>query len=145
MPIQTLQGVISASHNKTVSGLESVADCRCVVCGQTCSSWTCLEAHLKSVHDYYGFCYICMKGLQSRTGYIYHQNKHVDIIKCHICNKSFSSDYHLRRHMKVHSSYKDVVCEYCGKAYKERYNMTQHQKTCSAKYTYMTSLNDSNR
>ena len=106
----------------------------CTECGQMFANNALIEEHLKLVHAYYGFCYICLKGFRSKTGFKFHMKMHGDGIKCDVCGKGFQSGYHLRRHQLVHNKDKSQCCVYCRKSFKFKHDMLQYLQICKLQY-----------
>merc|ERR1712129_221676 len=47
---------------------------------------------------------------------------------CHICNKTFQSNYNKTRHMKTHSTAMPIECPKCGTHFKTKDNLSKHLK-----------------
>merc|ERR1712129_100067 len=47
---------------------------------------------------------------------------------CHICNKTFQSNYNKTRHMKTHSTAMPIECLKCGTRFKTKDNLSKHLK-----------------
>lgn len=50
------------------------------------------------------------------------------IYTCTVCNHSFTTLSHLKRHQKVHSESRDYICRICGNDYKYRKGLNRHLK-----------------
>lgn len=51
------------------------------------------------------------------------------VFKCSKCDKSFSCNAKLERHMRVHSGVKPYTCEYCGKSFAYSTSCRRHERT----------------
>ncbi|XP_027026756.2 zinc finger protein 180-like isoform X2 [Tachysurus fulvidraco] len=45
---------------------------------------------------------------------------------CSICDKSFTIEFNLLKHMKLHSGEKPFHCSHCGKTFTQLFNLTSH-------------------
>lgn len=52
-----------------------------------------------------------------------------DTLICHICQKTFSFQRMLNRHMKCHSEVKRHLCDYCGKGFNDTFDLKRHVRT----------------
>ena len=57
-------------------------------------------------------------------------------MKCHFCNKWFSEQAALQRHMEVHSANRPYSCPICGWRFKQMHNMKRHLLTHSGAKPY---------
>ncbi|XP_027034178.2 zinc finger protein 664-like [Tachysurus fulvidraco] len=48
---------------------------------------------------------------------------------CSICDKSFTIEFNLLKHMKVHSGEKPFHCSHCGKTFTQLFNLMSHLRT----------------
>lgn len=52
-------------------------------------------------------------------------NKHI----CRMCNKEFSLQRLLNRHLKCHSEVKRFLCTFCGKGFNDTFDLKRHTRT----------------
>lgn len=57
---------------------------------------------------------------------------------CTLCDKSFSYQRMLNRHMKCHSEVKRHRCEHCGKGFNDTFDLKRHVRT----HTGENNIND---
>ena len=50
------------------------------------------------------------------------------LYQCQQCSKCFKSNYHLRRHVKVHTGEKPFSCDLCEKSFAEKSDLTKHRR-----------------
>jgi KRAB domain-containing zinc finger protein len=79
----------------------------CHACGFVATTWTNLAAHVR-IH----------------TGHA-----GASPFPCSVCNKGFTSNWKLKRHMTVHTGEKPYKCNICGKRFSVKDNMRTHQIT----------------
>ena len=48
---------------------------------------------------------------------------------CRLCNKQFSLQRLLNRHMKCHSDTKRYLCTFCGKGFNDTFDLKRHTRT----------------
>ncbi|KAJ8311931.1 hypothetical protein KUTeg_010538 [Tegillarca granosa] len=91
--------------------------CTCVKCRADFESTHDLENHCKSVHSQHTHwvCHICGK----------------NPFKCEFCDKSFSQEPYLNKHLYIHMKDKPFKCKECGKQFASKSNYTIHEKTHS--------------
>ncbi|KAM4626695.1 zinc finger protein 148 isoform 2-T2 [Discoglossus pictus] len=61
------------------------------------------------------------------------------IPKCHICehcNAAFRTNYHLQRHVFIHTGEKPFHCDECGMRFIQKYHMERHKRTHSGEKPY---------
>ena len=56
--------------------------------------------------------------------------------QCHMCEKSFSEERDLIKHVKSHGVLKPYKCEFCGQSFSNRSRFTKHVKAHSKTNTY---------
>ncbi|XP_014020668.1 zinc finger protein 148 isoform X2 [Salmo salar] len=59
--------------------------------------------------------------------------------KCHVCvhcNAAFRTNYHLQRHVFIHTGEKPFRCEECGMRFIQKYHMERHRRTHSGEKPY---------
>lgn len=52
-----------------------------------------------------------------------------DLFTCHICQKAFTYQRMLNRHMKCHNDVKRHLCTYCGKGFNDTFDLKRHVRT----------------
>ncbi|XP_004683402.1 PREDICTED: putative transcription factor Ovo-like 1 [Condylura cristata] len=55
-----------------------------------------------------------------------------DVFSCHICQKAFTYQRMLNRHMKCHNDVKRHLCTYCGKGFNDTFDLKRHVRTHTA-------------
>nr|XP_008758360.2 putative transcription factor Ovo-like 1 isoform X1 [Rattus norvegicus] len=65
-----------------------------------------------------------------------------DLFTCHICQKSFTYQRMLNRHMKCHNDVKRHLCTYCGKGFNDTFDLKRHVRTHTGVRPYKCSLCD---
>eukprot|EP00079_Xenopus_tropicalis_P032397 XP_017946168.1 PREDICTED: zinc finger protein 148 isoform X2 [Xenopus tropicalis] len=61
------------------------------------------------------------------------------IPKCHVCehcNAAFRTNYHLQRHVFIHTGEKPFHCDECGMRFIQKYHMERHKRTHSGEKPY---------
>ena len=53
--------------------------------------------------------------------------------QCRLCNKVFSLQRLLNRHMKCHSDTKRYLCTFCGKGFNDTFDLKRHTRTHTGK------------
>ena len=53
--------------------------------------------------------------------------------QCRACDKSFSLQRLLNRHMKCHSDVKRYLCTFCGKGFNDTFDLKRHTRTHTGK------------
>ena len=53
--------------------------------------------------------------------------------RCRTCDKSFSLQRLLNRHMKCHSDVKRYLCTFCGKGFNDTFDLKRHTRTHTGK------------
>ncbi|XP_019868805.2 transcriptional regulator ovo-like isoform X2 [Aethina tumida] len=59
---------------------------------------------------------------------------------CRICNKTFTLQRLLNRHMKCHSDVKRYLCTFCGKGFNDTFDLKRHTRTHTGVRPYKCSL-----
>ena len=54
--------------------------------------------------------------------------------KCKVCQKGFSLQRLLNRHMKCHSDVKRYLCTFCGKGFNDTFDLKRHTRTHTGEY-----------
>ena len=88
-------------------------------------------------HTFAQFWYIIFVYLASQT----EDNKHI----CRMCNKEFSLQRLLNRHLKCHSEVKRFLCTFCGKGFNDTFDLKRHTRTHTGKLCKILTLKDKNR
>ncbi|XP_021541228.1 putative transcription factor Ovo-like 1 isoform X1 [Neomonachus schauinslandi] len=65
-----------------------------------------------------------------------------DLFTCHICQKAFTYQRMLNRHMKCHNDVKRHLCTYCGKGFNDTFDLKRHVRTHTGVRPYKCSLCD---
>uniref|UniRef100_A0A673U0I8 Putative transcription factor Ovo-like 1 n=2 Tax=Suricata suricatta TaxID=37032 RepID=A0A673U0I8_SURSU len=65
-----------------------------------------------------------------------------DVFTCHICQKAFTYQRMLNRHMKCHNDVKRHLCTYCGKGFNDTFDLKRHVRTHTGVRPYKCSLCD---
>lgn len=52
---------------------------------------------------------------------------------CRMCNKEFSLQRLLNRHLKCHSEVKRFLCTFCGKGFNDTFDLKRHTRTHTGK------------
>jgi len=73
-------------------------------------------------------CDKCQKYFSSQRNLLRHMEIHAGKYKCNECDKYFSSSG-FRQHMKTHSGEKPFECAVCSKRFLYRANLVQHGRT----------------
>ncbi|XP_018408380.1 PREDICTED: putative transcription factor Ovo-like 1 [Nanorana parkeri] len=64
------------------------------------------------------------------------------LFRCTLCDKSFSYQRMLNRHMKCHSEVKRHRCEHCGKGFNDTFDLKRHVRTHTGVRPYKCHLCD---
>ncbi|XP_014207602.1 uncharacterized protein LOC106638775 isoform X2 [Copidosoma floridanum] len=59
---------------------------------------------------------------------------------CRVCNKNFSLQRLLNRHMKCHSDVKRYLCTFCGKGFNDTFDLKRHTRTHTGVRPYKCNL-----
>ena len=118
----------------------------CDTCGKEFSSKSFLKIHMAAYSDLRSFkfnggkfkCDRCRKTMSSRSNLVRHftvcklYNRNTEKTpkpySCHVCEKTFRTAYHVRRHMSIHSDFRDHGCGICLKAFKHKSHVISHIK-----------------
>ena len=102
----------------------------CPVCGQLEKSQSTLNIHIAAQHPGYQFpCTVCGKSYASYNSWYKHQIEHTPpTYFCLECLEGFHFDAELQRHMNVHSDVKPFGCDLCEKWFTQNKSLTRHMK-----------------
>ena len=106
-------------HEKTHKSLELRLNHPCSKCEKLFSSQSIAARHLKT-------CGKVKKKLKMPTDAV--------MTQCQHCQKSFSSVYKLRTHMKIHDGILEFICEICSKKFVSVSALTKHSLTHEKKH-----------
>ena len=105
----------------------------CHLCEKHFDKLKYLKQHCNSHKNENLKCHICGKYFKSKTTWNMHvKNVHVnkhDLFVCPICNATFSTNFNLNKHCKLHDE-KLFSCSKCSKCFHQKYNRDQHFKSC---------------
>ncbi|XP_060755309.1 uncharacterized protein LOC132866513 isoform X2 [Neoarius graeffei] len=59
--------------------------------------------------------------------------------RCSVCDKSFTLEFNLLKHTKLHTGEKPFHCDHCGKTFTQLFNLTSHQRTHSREKPFLCS------
>ena len=79
-------------------------------------------------------CPICQKSMEPkamRHHLQYHRRKEVSHHVCQFCNKSFTTQVSLKRHVLIHENAKPYSCPVCEKTFRQKVALNAHQRTHS--------------
>ena len=49
---------------------------------------------------------------------------------CPVCDKTFTTNWHLRRHSVIHTGERPHICENCGKSFQQKPQLVNHKVLC---------------
>lgn len=119
----------------------------CEICSRTFRNGECLRKHKYKVHDSYK-CMGCRSRVLKRSRSQHNCSNKFEIKekveketphRCMDCEKSYTSSYLLRRHMKIkhrvvietESSQPSLTCKSCSKEFKNSRDLNRHRKLCT--------------
>lgn len=118
----TLDDLATEMSSLTVK--DPLDDFECLECGAKYKKpWT-LKAHINKKHAQEITCRDCNLDFKDVQELEVHMASHNKI--CNICDKVFSSEWNLQRHIKIHD--KIFVCEECKEVFLDKKSFTEHQK-----------------
>ena len=103
---------------------DPLGDFQCSECGANYKKpWT-LKAHISKKHKPENKCQDCNLIFKDVEELDAHMETHKKI--CNICEKVFSNDWNLQRHIKIHD--KIFVCEECRNVFLDKKTFKEHEK-----------------
>ncbi|KAM7349713.1 transcription factor grauzone-like [Cochliomyia hominivorax] len=109
---------------------------KCKICNENMSSGCNLTKHITTEHpdktdiiEFYE-CEHCSKRIRNYNLFQKHLRSHNNDkeVECHMCNKSFTSEFDLDRHINnIHKKIPQHVCDICGRIYKSKDAFKRHQ------------------
>ena len=79
--------------------------------------------------DKYGHTSVFEDGNTLQDWFTKYKRQKKDSINCKICGKTWQTNGHLRRHMRVHTGERPYKCRICGKTFSQKSNMITHTMT----------------
>lgn len=113
----------------------------CEICNKICFSKFNLNYHLAHHYNLKNYkCDSCPNAYNTKSDLNQHKKTHGnktgkeqnDPIECSICNKSFSSTWHLGEHFKKHAREKEqksFECNECDKVFRQAHSLKEHIET----------------
>ncbi|XP_067661674.1 zinc finger protein 62 homolog [Haliotis asinina] len=98
---------------------------------------------MASTKDEHGMleCGWCGKKFQSTPALNTHMKEHVEFPHtCHKCNKTFSRELYLQKHLQRHNDDRPHHCEECGKSFRSASYLAQHQQIHTGEKSYQCQL-----
>ncbi|KAH6923267.1 hypothetical protein HPB50_026081 [Hyalomma asiaticum] len=109
---------------------------KCSHCEYTSRNEVSLAGHLQVVHaipvydSAAGYqCHFCQSSFSDYDQLMWHLQKHagLDALECFLCNKRYSSKYHLERHIKTtHCRIDSIPCHLCSSKFSRRDTLVAH-------------------
>ncbi|ESO94293.1 hypothetical protein LOTGIDRAFT_118548, partial [Lottia gigantea] len=97
---------------------------KCEICGKAFKAKGSLFYHQKAAHD----------SANQNNGKKYFVNLMTGMYECRFCRKSFSREFLLQRHEKIHTGQKGIYCKECGKV--NRDNLCKPTVLPDGRYVY---------
>lgn len=126
------------SHMMTVHLQGLGPEIRCNVCDKTFTTERNLKRHQNQLHNpdvQYPTCAECSKVFKGKHSLIAHiQAVHnvnkKGIIKCHLCEKVYTNNRNLKRHIEMfHGERGEFRCSICPKVYTSNQSLRRHTRT----------------
>ncbi|XP_046371412.2 zinc finger protein 62 homolog [Haliotis rufescens] len=98
---------------------------------------------MASTKDEHGMleCGWCGKKFQSTPALNTHMKEHVEFPHtCHMCNKTFSRELYLQKHLQRHNTDRPHHCNDCGKSFRSASYLAQHQQIHTGEKSYQCQL-----
>jgi hypothetical protein len=73
------------------------------------------------------FTYFTQNEIRTRSGLFW--RFFYDMLLFRVCQKTFSLQRLLNRHMKCHSDVKRYLCTFCGKGFNDTFDLKRHTRT----------------
>ena len=127
---QALAGHVKSSHSKK----EIARECKskiCEKCGQILLKNHCCATDAGQENDPDVDCSICQKKMSSkslRAHLQYHRKQEVSNYLCQFCNKSFTTETSLKRHILIHQNAKPHSCAVCEKSFRQKSALKTHER-----------------
>ncbi|XP_065660970.1 zinc finger and SCAN domain-containing protein 23 isoform X4 [Hydra vulgaris] len=103
---------------------------RCNLCNFTYSDQGGLDKHMKAKHAAKtAVCKECGKAYSSKSSlaqHVHHYHRHPMAHNCAVCGKKFNRKDFLLKHLKTHTSERDLKCSHCDKLFKTRSALSAH-------------------
>ncbi|XP_007441784.1 zinc finger protein 436-like isoform X1 [Python bivittatus] len=112
---------------------------KCLVCGESFSCKSSLNAHLKTHKEDKPFkCSNCGKSFSQKKGLIRHERIHTGEkpYTCLECGKSFRQSAALITHQRIHTGEKPYTCLECGKSFCQKTTLVRHQRIHTGEKPY---------
>lgn len=126
---QALAGHVKSSHKRKQGLPASKSKALCDKCGEKLmKNHTCQSAdyQLKLTK-----CTICQKEMANKAlkaHLQYHRKKQVSQYLCQFCNKNFTTETSLKRHILIHENAKPFSCNLCEKSFRQKSSLVAHQR-----------------
>nr|XP_049695728.1 zinc finger protein 43-like [Helicoverpa armigera] len=130
------QNIVSHMITVHLQGLGYAIKCR--LCEKTFTTERNLKRHMNQLHNpdiEYPTCNDCHKVFRGKHSLIAHiQSVHSvtekDVIKCHLCEKVYTNNRNLKRHVEMfHGEKGEFRCDICPKVYTSNQSLRRHART----------------